>query len=432
MSNKNTVFYRGNQSVSVNFSACEISSDGSLILLEKLERDNKLLSYFSKLLPDDRDPNFITYSREHQLKQRVFMLMLGYEDANDVTHLQNDPLFKDVLQGNLASQPTISRFENSFDKAAIFKLSYAWIDRYVLSLKGRNKVIIDVDATDDSTYGSQQLSMFNGYYGKFMLNELFFHDGQTGQIILPVLRPGNSHSNRWYVGILRRIVRKIRATYPDMEIIIRTDSGFSCAPFYQLVDDYNLLFATGQASNAILKRKVERCEKAVRYLYVDQKIKHQHFTTFTYQAKSWHRPQQAYTKIESTGKGLNVRHFISNIKEQEAREIYFDFYVKRGDASENRIKEVKNMCFSDRLSNHSFLANFFRLFLSSLAYEMFLLLKKRIEKTTFQKEKRWQINTIRTRLLKVGSCLKVTKRRIYYQLSKAFVHQDLFREILTQ
>jgi hypothetical protein len=72
--------------------------------------------------------------------------------------------------------------------------------------------------------------MFNGYYGKFMLNELFFHIGETGQIILSVLRPGNSHSNRWYVGILRGIVRKIRARYPDLKIIICADTGFSCAP----------------------------------------------------------------------------------------------------------------------------------------------------------------------------------------------------------
>lgn len=155
MNNKNTVFYRREQSVSVSFSAPEISSDGSsLILLKKLERDSKLLSYFSKLLPDDRNPNLITNSKEYQLKQRVFMLILGYEDANDVIHLQNAPFFKDVLQGNLTSQPTISRFENSFDKATIFKLSYAWIDRYVLSLKSRNKVIIGVDATNDSTYGN--------------------------------------------------------------------------------------------------------------------------------------------------------------------------------------------------------------------------------------------------------------------------------------
>ena len=108
MSNKDTLFYRGNKSISIDFSASDIRTDGSLILLEKIEREHKLIKKFGKHLPDLRHPRFITYSREAQLKQRVFMLMLGYQDANDVTHLQHDPLFKDVLQGDLASQPTIS------------------------------------------------------------------------------------------------------------------------------------------------------------------------------------------------------------------------------------------------------------------------------------------------------------------------------------
>ena len=432
MSYKSTLFYRGNKSVSVDFSSSEISSDGSLILLEKIEREHKLLKKFGQYLPDARNPKLITYTREAQLKQRVFMMMLGYEDANDVTHLQHDPLFKDVLQGDLASQPTISRFENSLDKQSIFEFSYAWIDHYVWSLSGRKRIIIAVDATDDPTHGAQQMSMFNGYYGQFMLNELFFHDGETGQIILPVLRPGNSHSNKWYVGILKRIIIKIRKAYPKMVIVIRTDSGFSCAPFYKLVDQYNLLFATGQASNAVLKKKVSRAEKAVKQLYLHQGKKHQHFIDFAYKAKSWHKEQHCYSKIESTGLGMNIRHFVSNIEEKEAREIYFDFYVKRGDASENRIKEVKNMCFSDRLSNHGYWANFFRLFISSLAYEMFLLIKQRIKKTTFDSAKKRQISTIRTYLLKVGATIKITKKRIFYQLSKAFVYKDLFRDIITQ
>jgi len=432
LSNKDILFYRGNTAVSFGFSASEISTDGSLILLEKIEREHKLIKKFGKHLPDLRNPKFITYSREAQLKQRVFMVMLGYEDANDVSHLQHDPLFKDVLQGDLASQPTISRFENSLDKQSIFKLSNAWVDQYVTSLSGRKRIVIDVDATDDPTHGNQQMSMFNGYYGQFMLNELFFHDGETGQIILPVLRPGNSHSNKWYVGILKRIIIKIRKDYPEMEIVIRTDSGFSCAPFYGLVDDYNLLFVTGQASNSVLKKKVSRAKKAVKHLYQSQGEKHQHFISFSYQAKSWHKEQQCYSKIESTGLGMNIRHFISNIKEKEARDIYFGFYVKRGEASENRIKEVKNMCFSDRLSNHRYWANFFRLFISSLAYEMFLLIKQKIKKSSVEAAKKWQISSIRTYLLKVGATIKITKRRIFYQLSKAFVYKDLFREIITQ
>ena len=129
---------------------------------------------------------------------------------------------------------------------------------------------------------------------------------------------------------------------------------------------------------------------------------------------------------------MNVRHIISNLSEEDAREIYFGFYVKRGEASENRIKEVKNMCFSDRLSNHGFWANFFRLLISSLAYEMFLLLKKMIKKTTFQKAQKWQIDTIRAAILKIGATIKVTKRRIYYHLSKSFVNQKLFLEVINQ
>lgn len=431
MRNKTTAFYRGKTEVSVGFSAEEISSDGALVLLEKLEREHKLINYFSSLIPDHRHPLRTIHSMEKLLKQRVFSLMQGYEDANDVFHLQHDPIYKDILEGDMASQPTISRFENSVDKAVLFDLCYAWLDRYITSLAGRSQLIIDIDATDDPTHGNQQLSMFHGYYGQFMYNELFFHDGETGQIILPVLRPGNSHSNRWYVAILKRVIERIRKVYPELKIIIRADSGFSCPAFYELADTYELGYAIGLSSNEVLKRRVKRAEQAVTHLFVNKKIKHQHFISFSYQAKSWHKPQRCHAKIESTGKGLNVRYIVSNL-EEEARSIYFGFYVKRAEASENRIKEVKNACFADRLSNHSFWANFLRLLISSLAYEFFMLLKERIKATSFVKAKNWCMQTIRTYLLKVGATIKRTKRRIYYRLSKAFVHQELFLELLCQ
>jgi len=432
MSNKDTIFYRGNKEITLDFSAEEISSDGSVVLLKKLERKHHYIRDFSRLIPDQRSSSRITHSIEKLLKQRVYGLMLGYEDANDVQYLKNDPLLKDILEGDLASQPTISRLENKSEKHSIFNLCYAWVDKYVSTLKNRKQIIIDIDSTDDATHGHQQLSMYNGYYGRFIYNELFFHDGETGQIICPVLRPGNSHSNKWYVAILKRILLKIKLKYPELKIIVRADSGFSCPAFYQLADKFDLKYAIGQASNEVLKKRTLRATNAVSHLYVSSGKKHQHFMSFKYQAKTWHRSQQCYSKIESTGKGLNVRHFISNIEDEDARSIYFGFYVKRGDASENRIKEVKNMCYSDRLSNHNFWANFLRLFISSLAYEMFLLLKEAIKKTKFEVAKKWQINTIRTSLLKVGATIKKTKRRIYYKLSKAFVYQDLFRQLICQ
>lgn len=430
MSHKNTIFYRGKTAVTVNFSALDITSDGAFILLEKLEREHKVLDYFSKIIPEWRNPLFVTHDIKKLLTQRVFMMMQGYEDTNDVHHLKNDAVLQDVLRGTVASQSSLSRFENSLNKHSIFSLLHAWVDRYVSSLKGRTEITIDIDGTDDPTYGHQQLSMYNAYYGQFMYNELFFHDGDTGQIIAPVLRPGNSHSNKWYVAILKRIIKKIRAVYPDMKIIIRGDSGFSCAPFYQLVADYNLKFVLGLASNEVLKRKVAKASKAVELHYLRVKKKHQHFFGYRYQAGSWPHEHQCYAKVESTGKGMNVRHIVSNLPEATAREIYFGVYVKRGEASENRIKEVKNMCFSDRLSNHGYWANFFRLFLSSLTYELFLLLKTKIKKTTFAKAKTWQIDTIRTYLLKIGARIKKTKRRIYYELSNSFVYQKLFQELI--
>ena len=432
MSYKNTVFQRQKKEFKVNFSSEEISSDTSIILLEKIERKHKLIRSISSLIPDYRNPFFVVHSYEKMLKQRVFLLMQGYEDANDAEYLKHDPVLETILDGDIVSQPTISRFENHLNKHTIFSILNAWVERYVSSLKGRDKVIIDIDATDDPTHGNQQLSMFNGYYGQFMYNELFFHDGETGQIILPVLRPGNSHSNKWYVAILKRIILKIQAKYPKLQIIIRADSGFSNAPFYKLADEYNLLYAIGLSTNEILKRMIKRAKEAVSFLYQQYGKKHQHFISFEYKAGTWHKHQQCYSKIESTGKGMNIRHFVSNLPEQEAREIYFGFYVKRGEASENRIKEVKNMCFSDRLSNHKFWANFTRLLISSIAYEMFLILKGMIKKTKFTKAHKWQINNIRLYLLKVGGTIKKTVRRIYFQFSKSFVHKKLFEQLVFQ
>jgi len=432
MNTKNTLFYKQNQAYLLDFSAEEISSDSSIFLAEKIERKHHVIRNISEYISDNRDQSLVKHSYENILKQRVYMMMQGYEDANDAAYLKNDPVLKTILGDVLASQPTISRFENNVDKHTIFKVLYGWLDRYVESLAGRDRIIIDIDATDDPTHGSQQLSMYNGYYGQFMYNELLLHDGETGQIIVPVLRPGNSHSNKWYVSILKRVVSAIRKVYPTMKITIRADSGFSNDKFYKLADDESLFYAVGLATNDVLKRRVKRAEEAVRHLYLSQGEKHQHFMTFQYQAGSWHAPQQCYSKIESTGIGMNVRHFASNFPEQDAREIYFDFYVKRGDTSENRIKELKNMCFSDRLSNHGFWANFMRLIISSIVYEMFLIIKQMIRKTKFHKAHKWQIDNIRLYLLKAGGTIKKTAKRIYFKISKAFVFKDLLLELACQ
>ncbi len=432
MSNKDTVFYRNHKAFLINSKAQNLSSNSGILIAEHIERQQRIIKNISDSFFDQRNQNYVLHSHYTMLKQRVYGALLGYEDVNDVEKLRQDPLIEEIFDNKLASQPTISRFENSLDKAQIFKALYAWVDNYIKTLKGRKEVIIDIDGTDAETYGHQQLSLFNGFYGHFMYNELFFHDGQTGQIIVPVLRPGNAHSNWWYVSILKRIVKKIRAQYPDIEIIIRADSGFSTPKFYKYARKNNIKYTIAIAANAVLKRRTKLLANCVNFSYVKKGIKKQIFTTgFDYQAGTWEEAEKCYAKVESTGKGLNIRYFISNFENTSAREIYFDFYVKRGDTSENRIKEVKNMCFSDRLSNSNFYANFTRLIISSLAYEMMLLIKEKIKKVAEKEQpKKWLVNNIRLFLFKIAAIVKITKRRIIISISSTAIYRDLFLSVI--
>lgn len=432
MSTKYTLFYRKNKGYFIDFDEKNLSSDGGILLAEQIERKYGLIKNISNAFSDERHQSYVKYDYSDILKQRVFGVILGYEDANDVEKLKQDVLIKEILDGKLASQPTISRFENSVDKYMIFNVLNTWVDNYIKTLKGRKRVIIDIDGTDAPTYGHQQLSLFNGFYGQFMYNELFFHDGETGQIIVPVLRPGNAHSNWWYVGILKRVVRKIQDEYSDIEIVIRADSGFSTPIFYKYARETGLKYCIAIAANAVLKRRTALLSKCVSYSYVKEGEKKQVFTeAFEYQAQSWEESEKCYAKVESTGKGLNVRYFISNFEEQSGREIYHNFYVKRGDASENRIKEVKNMCFSDRMSNKGFWANFMRLIISSLAYEFMLKIKENIKEVSKEEQpKKWLVENIRLFLMKIAAVVKITKRRIIISLSSSAIYKDLFLSLV--
>jgi hypothetical protein len=428
----NTAFYRNKKAYNFDFSAEYISSDGGILLSEKMEKKYGILKSFARELPDNRNPLYITYTREEQLKQRVYLLMQGYEDCNDQDKLQNDPVIKRVIDNDLCSQPTLSRFENSLSKYDIFRLCNWFVDRYVSNIpKGKKEIIIDIDSTDDPTHGQQQLSLFNGYYYQWMYNELIINDGQTGEVILPVLRPGNCHSGKWAVSILKRIIKKIRKRFPGIIIKIRADSGFSSSGIYKLANNMDIELCIGIATNDVLKTFTKEKEQEIQEQYLSKKIKHQEIIgPFEYQAKSWDTSEKVYAKVESTGKGMNIRYFVSNISGNGGKQLYWDFYVKRGETSENRIKEIKNMCFSDRLSCHGFWANFFRLMLSCLCYEMFRQIKLLIAKTNNQFATKWQINNIRLYLLKIGTTIIERVRSIKIKFSKAFTYQNLLTDLL--
>lgn len=432
MRHKNNLFYSNNKEVKFNFSGEGISSDGSVVLAKKVERKFKIVQKFSSVIVDKRNKSYCDHSIKKMIFQRVLLLIQGYRDCNDSKYLANDPVIKTVLNGDLVSQPTLSRLENSVSIKEIYRLSEHLVDRYIDSIPSEKKqIVIDVDGTADETHGSQQLSMFNGYYKQTMYHILVFHDGETGQLILPVLRSGSCHSNKLFVPLLRRIVAKIKSRLPELKIVIRGDCGFSCAPFYKLANEESLKFCLGITTNERLKKHTQLLEARINEEYVSKGEKHQEFVEgFSYKAKTWSSPQTCYAKVESTGKGLNVRYFCSNMEAKDAESLYKDFYVKRGDASENRIKEFKNMCYADRLSCHRFAANYFRLLLSSLCYEFYYQIKLLIMQSSDEQAKQWQIDNIRLYLMKVGATIERQAKSIIINISKSYICQELFVEIV--
>ncbi|MBN4049721.1 IS1380 family transposase [Bacteroidales bacterium AH-315-N07] len=429
---KNTAFYHNKKAINFDFTAEAVSSDAGVLLLSKIERKHKLVKSFSSLIPDYRNPDYVVHTYQKQLEQRVFMMAQGYEDCNDSEYLKDDPVLTTLLNNGLCSQPTLSRFENNMDSKTIYRLCEWWVNNYVQELSPENnEIVIDVDTTDDPTHGNQQLSMFHGYYWQWMYQELLFLDGKTGQMILPVLLPGTMHPSKPFVSILERIVERIKTRFTGVSITIRADAGFSSPSFYLLAEKHNLRFCLGLSANEVLKNHVKSEAKKVEEDYLEENKKHQMITgPFMYKAETWEKKQKTYAKIESTGIGMNIRYFVSNMEALTGEQIYYDFYVLRGETCENRIKEIKNMCFSDRLSCESYWANFFRLMLSGIVYEFFRIIKELIAKTSHSQAKTWLVNNIRLFLLKVGATVVERARSIQIRFSKAFAQQELFGELI--
>jgi len=228
------------------------------------------------------------------------------------------------------------------------------------------------------------------------------------------------------------IVNKIRGRFPHMVIHLRGDAGFSSPAFYEAVDELDMDFCIGISANERLKKLISSQVDEVEREYVQQGLRRQRFAgPFEYQADSWHATQDVYAKIESTGKGLNVRLYVSNYSDEDPEELYRDYYVQRGEAAENRIKEIKNFCFSGRLSCHRFSANFFRLLLSCMAYETLRSMRDRLPGLT--RDARlwvWSVQSIRLHRLKVAAQIKVTLKRVYFRLARGHPYREIVAGLL--
>ena len=419
--------------ITITFNGGNIVSDAGLLLIREYDEKMKFTDQISKILTEQRDFHLIDHQLVDLLRQRLYGIIGGYEDGNDADYLRIDPVFLAItgreLSQPLASQPTVSRFENSVPGREVVGLNRFLLSHYINRVKkhnrGKKRIIIDVDSTADPCYGVQQLSFFNGFYDQHMYHPLLFFDGELGDLLSVRLRPGNVHGGHRLTVELRRIVEELQRRLQPPEIILRSDGAGASPSVYCVAEDLKIDYLINLPMNLVLKRRVAQLvSKAQRaYKKVGKPVKY--YTSFWYRAKSWHKKRRVLAKVEYNEKGLNRRFVVTSFRADKAS-VLFDLYEDRGE-SENWIKELKNGLKADRLSCHGYMANAFRLLLHSLAYVLVHNFRLDVLKGTALACA--TIETIRLKLLKVGALVKETVRRIWFQLSSGWPFRLIFIQV---
>jgi hypothetical protein len=427
------------QRIVVRMDAPDSSSDGGALLLRQIDEELGLTAGLARWLEDRRDPHRVVHRRIEQVRQRVFQIALGYEDANDADRLRHDPVLTTVCDRSpddpqgLSSQPTLSRLENSVSRWGLARL-VRWFERdCVRSLPADTEVVVlDIDSTDDPTHGQQELSCFHGYFDQHMYHPLLVFDGDTGQLVTMMLRAGSAHASRGARRMLRRLIRRIKRRFPAAAIVVRGDSHFAMPRILEELErcdrqlgsvDYLL----GLAKNPVLVRWAQPTLEQARELSERQNRSVQRFASGRYAAESWDRQRRVILRAEHSAYwGANPRFLITSLEEFDPETLY-RAYCQRGDC-ENRIKDLKNALAADRLSCSRFNANAFRLLLHAVAYRLLHALRQRLGDLGSPLA-RCQFDTLRLRLLKVAAVVQRSVRRITVRLPRSFSQAQLFRQL---
>ncbi len=417
------------------FDGGRLTSDGGLPWLAEADGALALCASLARCIPDwRRGP--VLHDLETLVRQRVFQIACGYADQDDAATLRADPLLKLACGrlpesgADLASQPTLSRLENAVDRRAAERLAAALVEVYVRE-RGRDgapaRILLDFDGTDDPAHGRQEGVRYHGYYAQHMYHPLLVFDGETGQLITAVLRPGNVHASRFAVLVLRRLVRRLRRAWPEAAIELRADSGFAVPRLYAWCEANAVIYTIGLVPNAKLEalaaplladaqaRRAAQDEAKVRL--ADEA---------SYRAGSWPRPRRVVFKAEALEQGPNTR-FVVTSRAEEPLAVY-DFYVDRGQP-ENYIKDFKNALAADRLSDHRFWANQFRLLLHAAAYWLLDTLRRWLAAT---EAARLQLDTLRLRLLKIGGRVWELAGRVRLALAASHPGEPLWHHLATR
>jgi len=427
--------YYPKRQLSVDFAGGNLTSDAGLLLVRQADETLSLTKGLASCIADWRNPFFITHTLTDQVRQRVYQICAGYEDADDCDYFRRDPLFKTLCDrlpekdADLASQPTMSRLENRVSKEDLARLRKYFVDQFIASYtEPPEELILDVDGWADPTHGCQQMTFFHGFYDQYMYYPVQINEAQSGCPLVVHLRPGNSHAGKGIRGILAWLIWRLRQTWPSVRITLRADSGFSLPELMKICERLKIHYVFGIAGNNVLKRKVDYLLDCARLQYHQTGCKARLFDDVYYCAGSWAEPRRVIMKAEWLEKGENARFLVTN-RLEEAQELYDQIYVQRAEACENRIKEFKLGLKGDRLSCHDFEANQFRLILFQAAYWLMLSIRKAAAGTPLE---RAQVSRIREQLIKVAAQVKETVRRVWIHLASSFRWQDLFNLINTR
>jgi len=422
----------GAKTIIANFDGGSISSDAGLMLLRELDRKLGLTGHLAACIDDGRDQSKVKVTIREMLAQRIFGIACGYEDCNDHDCLRSDPMMKlavdrqPVSGGELASQPTLSRLENSVSAVALMRMCKVLFDGFVARHKdgGAKVIFIDPDATDDPTHGQQEFEFFHGYYDCHCYLPLLVYatvDGGEQELIASVLRRGNAHAGHRLVSVLKRIVPVLKASFPDARIVLRGDAGMAGPDVYDFCEQSGIVYLLSLAKNSRLLEHAEELMRDARAVHEQTGEKVRHFGEFHYAADTWPHKRRVIAKAEIVDKGENPRFVVTNIETQSPADLY-ETYIERGDV-ENRIKELKLDLASGRTSCHRFLANQFRLLLHAAAYVLMQELRKLLAGTEFAKS---QVSSLRLKLLKVAVRVRQTTRRIWLMLPTSYPLKDVW------
>ena len=428
--------------VIARFDGGAMTSDAGGLLLRETARRMNLFPRLAACFFDRRNPDWITHSVEAMVAQRVYGLALGYEDLNDHEQLRNDPLLR-VMAGDaeqaLAGKSTLNRMELGSGEANRYKKITFWktsLEELLVDLfleahpDAPAEIVLDVDATDLPLHGAQEGRFFHGYYDHYCYLPLYIFCGE--HVLCCRLRPANIDAAAGTRKELERIVKQIRARWPQVRIVIRGDSGFCRDDLMTWCEQNQVDYVLGLARNPRLRAIIETEMTEAREKAQSSGKPARVFAEFEHEtvSGSWSRKRRVVAKAEYLDNKENPRFVVTSLsaKIQPPQELYEKLYCARGDM-ENRIKEQLSL-FAHRVSASTPRANQLRLFLSSLAYALICGLRRLGLRATDLAQA--QASTIRTRLLKIGARVRVSVRKVWISMASSYPWQNLFEQAWNQ